>query len=361
MIHALLSVSLLVMGVGAKASTPIINKEGTQTTQTQKLTRNLNKETPTQSSYTLELFNNYINLYNNDTQNVTLSNGQTYIERTSKMTYYPVSNDALRVNSVTYAQNAVQNGTGNNRQYTSFGSLSSQDKSFRRYTNALLQTQITPQLTTLDNNLTINIATRIEGDEQNTHELVLRTIYLYGQAQILQNNFNLANYFTPAILYDTFTSIYDNGSYTLTKGYIDTPIEQSASQEIYNVTFDVHIPKDNTNTSTYVYALSYVYLVVHDEPQTWVTLVNANQYHAVAMYYGSTIKGIQINASINYEVVDIPSIMWEILTMPFAFISTAFNLTLFPGTPYQVNIANLMLMIIGVLVFIFIFKLLIKR
>lgn len=72
------------------------------------------------------------------------------------------------------------------------------------------------------------------------------------------------------------------------------------------------------------------------------------------------IHGTNVIPSGTYEVLDIPGLMWEILTMPFAFISQAFNLTLFPGTPYQINIANLFLSIIGVFVFIFLVGILIR-
>ena len=72
------------------------------------------------------------------------------------------------------------------------------------------------------------------------------------------------------------------------------------------------------------------------------------------------INGTNIIPTGTYEVLDIPGLMWEILTMPFAFVSQAFNLTLFPGTPYQINISNLFLSIIGVFVFIFLIGLIIK-
>lgn len=61
------------------------------------------------------------------------------------------------------------------------------------------------------------------------------------------------------------------------------------------------------------------------------------------------------------EVVDIPGLMFDILTMPFAFISQAFNLTLFPGTNYQINIANIFLCIIGIMIFVTILNILVKR
>lgn len=69
-----------------------------------------------------------------------------------------------------------------------------------------------------------------------------------------------------------------------------------------------------------------------------------------------TMTGIEYMGTLQTEVVDIPGLMFNILTMPFTFISMAFNLTLWPGTPYQINISNLFLSIIGILVFIFIIK-----
>ena len=67
-----------------------------------------------------------------------------------------------------------------------------------------------------------------------------------------------------------------------------------------------------------------------------------------------------IPATIKYEYIDVPSIMFTILTMPFSFISQAFNLTLFSGTPYAINLSNMFLTVIGVLAFIFIIKLITK-
>lgn len=52
--------------------------------------------------------------------------------------------------------------------------------------------------------------------------------------------------------------------------------------------------------------------------------------------------------TINYEVIDIGGLMLTILTLPFNFISQAFNLTLFQNTPYAVNIGNLIKGIIAI-------------
>lgn len=56
------------------------------------------------------------------------------------------------------------------------------------------------------------------------------------------------------------------------------------------------------------------------------------------------------------EIIDVPSLFWQILSMPFAFISQAFNLTIFPNTPYSLNVSNLLFTIIGGLIIIYIVR-----
>ena len=77
-------------------------------------------------------------------------------------------------------------------------------------------------------------------------------------------------------------------------------------------------------------------------------------------YSPLTFNGTNIIPDGTYEVIDIPGLMWEILTMPFSFVSQAFNLTLFPGTPYQLNISNLFLSIIAVVVFVWLISFFLK-
>lgn len=70
---------------------------------------------------------------------------------------------------------------------------------------------------------------------------------------------------------------------------------------------------------------------------------------------------IPVEEPTDYEVVDIGGIMFDILTMPFTFVSRAFNITLFPNTPYQINLSGLFLSIFAALVFIWIMKRFIKK
>lgn len=89
-----------------------------------------------------------------------------------------------------------------------------------------------------------------------------------------------------------------------------------------------------------------------------------NQNDSFQMYvnnldlYGTLTAGPTTNI---VEIVDIPGLMFTILTMPFAFISQAFDLTLFPGTAYQVNIGNLFLGLIGVAIMLWVLKIILGK
>lgn len=61
-----------------------------------------------------------------------------------------------------------------------------------------------------------------------------------------------------------------------------------------------------------------------------------------------------------YEVIDLPNVMLSILTMPFTFFSQAFNLTLFPNTPYAINIGHTILIIVGVIGTIYLIRYLVS-
>lgn len=94
------------------------------------------------------------------------------------------------------------------------------------------------------------------------------------------------------------------------------------------------------------------YLVIRTDawcnPTTWTTVTNLPSI---------TVQQIKLSGYVVYypsEVIDLPTLMFTVLTMPFTFISTAFNLTLFPGTQYQINIGNVFLVFIAILSIVFI-------
>ncbi len=61
-----------------------------------------------------------------------------------------------------------------------------------------------------------------------------------------------------------------------------------------------------------------------------------------------------------YEAIDLPSVIFTIFTLPFTFMSKAFDVTIFPGTPFQVNFSNLVMLILGGITFIYIIHFLFK-
>ncbi len=60
------------------------------------------------------------------------------------------------------------------------------------------------------------------------------------------------------------------------------------------------------------------------------------------------------------EIIDLPSLIFTIISLPFTFITQAFNLTIFKGTPYELNFANVISLIIGGLILIYIIKMIMQ-
>lgn len=86
-------------------------------------------------------------------------------------------------------------------------------------------------------------------------------------------------------------------------------------------------------------------------------------HYEVTNGLGTAITYIEIEVDIGEtevihttEVIDLPNIIFTILTMPFTFISQAFNLTLFEGTGYDFNVGNFMLGVLAVLILLWLIK-----
>lgn len=184
-----------------------------------------------------------------------------------------------------------------------------------------------------------------------------RTVYMTTQS-------NWDTYINKQLVTDTNRAIISdiedvNNNYYYTKDVTDINIPDWSHYE--SVTDDIPItivPKiDNFIVINYV---PIVEAYINDDPDDpW----DATNMYVTAGYLSTGnvhISGTNIIPDSTYEVIDIPGLMWEILTMPFAFVSQAFNLTLFPGTPYQVNISNLFLSIIAVIVFVWLISFFLK-
>ena len=69
---------------------------------------------------------------------------------------------------------------------------------------------------------------------------------------------------------------------------------------------------------------------------------------------------VETSPTDTYEVIDLPGLFFTILGMPFAWLSTAFNVTFFPGTPYAVNVSHILLVLVASLILIVIIKKVLK-
>ena len=342
MIHSLLAVCLLTMGVGAKASTPIeLNRQKTPTHETK---NNINYRQTNNSGIVTE--------YTLATCNT--PTGATTNNNITKINFQQESNDAIAVQSIIYITDQGNYASKPTAQW---------DNS-RKALNSIQEIKITPYLATIENTLTLNIMTYVADmipfAATDNYQVFVRTEILYGQGTLFEQAWDQNNWSNNYALYNTFETLKAN-NYTSNYAMIDSLLTESNTPQLIRNNVDITIPKDSEDTQTYVYALTY-FVVANFSETDQVLLDKTNENDPLIRFYaGGTIKGTALNVTINYEVIDIPSLMWEILSMPFAFISTAFNLTLFAGTPYQLNISNLFMMIFGVLVFIFILKMLLKK
>lgn len=81
----------------------------------------------------------------------------------------------------------------------------------------------------------------------------------------------------------------------------------------------------------------------------------------IPVYSSSTaVYTWTIDVQYTQEVIDIPGLLFEMLGMPFAWISTAFNVTLFSGTPYAINVSRLFFELICTLILIIILRKVLK-
>ena len=87
-----------------------------------------------------------------------------------------------------------------------------------------------------------------------------------------------------------------------------------------------------------------------------VTLNDTIENGNIVFYCGGNLTYKYYINNPTYEVIDLPNVMLSILTMPFTFFSQAFNLTLFPNTPYALNVGHTILIIVGVIGTIYLIK-----
>lgn len=318
----------------------------------------------------------YIDNFSLEMQWVANANQTAYDDLTTKNIYSTKSenqayNTALMVKEYQYTQQLINDETqGNINIYIP------SENGDKTETTALLCYQITPyeNLVNVQDNVQLTLALRLRNQAQ-VNNMKCNITVLTSTESYWVNYMDLSNYFVPRQLYNTYLDATSslNGFMYNEQNY--TKNLDIANNLTYNdLDISLNIVNNRTN-----------YILVYIQPEIQLTGAQGDTYTLIygdLFNTGFTIKqwllftnydtntgtltnnmitGQMIVGSQTSEVIDLPGIMFYVLTMPFTFISVAFNLTLFEGTPYQINISNLFLSIIAIFVFIFLISMLIKR
>ncbi len=196
-----------------------------------------------------------------------------------------------------------------------------------------------------------DIAINLRGylNPNSAAELYYEDYYLYGSNTTMTGvqNFILSNSYT----YSQLNSIYTLGGWTTLSNIhnVDT-VEENAT-----LTLD-------TKYTYLKWQIIWQDNNAFDENDILLPTASQNELNALSTVYSSStiVYSWNIDINYNYEVVDIPGLLFEMLGMPFAWISTAFNVTLFSGTPYAINVSRLFFELICTLLLIVILRKVIK-
>ena len=211
-----------------------------------------------------------------------------------------------------------------------------------------------------------------------------------GNNQIWKINFNTSNlssfdnFYLSTDLYtfndssDPFAgyNFLENNTLTFDNNIIDVFNENSPSSLLFNGTLNTNIDYNDIQ-----YSINYTIKYNSFTQTNTITNISNNDKEfsvSVMEYFDKFIQRIEPYWSIDktstfeitinslawtpyidngYEVLDINSLLFTILTMPFTFFSQAFNFTFFEGTAYAFNISDTLLLVVCVLIIIYLVKL----
>lgn len=161
------------------------------------------------------------------------------------------------------------------------------------------------------------------------------------------------------------TGIYWQTAYTNNTNKYTVQHEETRNIEYFDDPSDYYTIIANnvllaTNTTT------YIILQIHSDMYwyaqgNWRYPIAPNEYTRLLNTSMVQITSNLAPIVVNEEIVDIPGLMFTILSLPFSFISQAFDLTIFPGTPYQVNFSNIFLGFIAIAMLLWVLKLIIGQ
>ena len=197
----------------------------------------------------------------------------------------------------------------------------------------------------------------------------------YGVIQVGINNVNSYEFDSCYVGSDSFDTsnkeikhtLVVNDTFYIPKEYGNIELNGIALNFIVNVdSADAIVRKETELSNTIYYDGSNRINSSISATQHW-QIISPTQVKIGLVMYAEDYTFYSINTqyiyspmytdlNVDVELIDVSSLIFTIVSLPFTFIQQAFNLTLFPGTPYQFNFANLAMIIIGSVFLIFIIK-----
>lgn len=333
----------LIIGGSALNITANFNNDEIKTTQPKKANENLNY-------FELELTQNGTTDYNRE-------NGSDSFYYTSIKQEYSGYNNALMAKLELVNQNqttdTIDLTTNETHKIPTLTNEPTQNN------NTLIKYQITPYKSLYDSKTNQTLVTTINLNTTSEEEIKLKyKITTLTSKQDWSRYIGQTNWYAQLNNYNIIEEIKNpqneqvyNETITVQELIIST-----FEYQFITIETDVQIIDEQTT-----YHFIFVEPYLESSTSTYGKLYTRNGYMGyIADTIPPKISGYMIPNIDNYEVIDLPGLLFNILTMPFAFISTAFNVTLFPGTPFQINLSNLFLTIMAILIFVFIVKLFIN-
>lgn len=170
------------------------------------------------------------------------------------------------------------------------------------------------------------------------------------------------NYTTDQLIANlsTIKTNLDYGISTNTTNYSRPLYYKAQVNQLYQTKIeDINKTTNDPTNERVIYILAKVTTLAQYNKLMTQEPLNKDLFKQTRLTQLNVISTVTI-ADGSYEVIDIGGLMLQILSMPWSFISTAFNVTLFPGTPYTINVANLAKGIIGICAVLFIVSLFTK-
>jgi len=243
------------------------------------------------------------------------------------------SNNYINIKETTYTQTLqlkdIQTFSHNMINYWYDGTT------FTYETSAIIITEITTYSGITNNTIDYEISL-LNNSHISEYPEIEVDIIQYKTNNDLSEFINQTNYAVLNNQKAIFTNITNNFSYTQTKNINDYTIAPNT-----NLTTSIQL-----NNIWKTYMITYVKWLDTTYEELAITS-NDLDNDLITMDTGEIFGSIYTGGG--YEYVDIPNLMFTILTLPFSFISQAFNLTLFPNTPYSINIGNLFLSVVAII------------